>query len=604
VRVFFQPKKPATVDAANDAGPPAGSTLALSPHETMQSAMRAISGHVGLVFALSAAINILYLAPSIYMLQVYDRVLVSSSILTLIFLSLALAITLAALSGLDGLRARILSRMGLRLDLRLSGMLIGHSVDARGRGRTDVTAMRDLDTLRQTLASPASATIMDLPWTPLYILVCFVVHFWVGMAALGGTAILLGLAFFNERASRDSLKVVAEHAPAYFNALEADMRVADTARAIGLREPLIRRRSSERVRFLRAQMESAFVAARYSSLTKFFRLALQSGVLGLGAYLAIKQEITPGAIIACTILTTRAMAPIEQIIGAWRQVSQGRSAFLNLEKQLSETEAPRERTALPAPNGPISVEGVTAKPPGAERPSLFQITLRANPGDIVGIVGPSGAGKSTLARVLGNAAIPEQGHVRIDGARYADWDPDLLSAHIGYLPQNVDLMNGTVAENISRFARDRGRDAADVSAEVIRAAKAAGAHDMILRLPMAYETPIGAGGRGLSSGQSQRVGLARALFGAPRVLVLDEPNAHLDAEGEAALVDALLEAKGRGAISFVVAHRAGLINVADKLLVLNEGRLVQYGPREQVAAALASAQRAPVGAVVSSSGNP
>jgi ATP-binding cassette subfamily C protein len=594
VSAFSKLKKAAAAQPANDATP--SPILAPAPaNETLETALRSISTHVGLLFALSAAINILYLAPSIYMLQVYDRVLTSASTLTLIFLSIALAFTLAAMSALDGLRSRILSRMGLRLDLRLAGALIGMSVDARGRGRSDVTAMRDLDTLRQTLASPASTTVMDLPWTPLYVLVCFVVHFWIGVAALGGALILLGLAIWNERASRDSLKVVADHAPAYFNALEADMRVADTARAIGLREPLIRRRSHERVRFLKAQMESAFIAARFASLTKFVRLALQSGVLGLGAYLAIKQEISSGAIIACTILTTRAMGPVEQIIGAWRQVAQGRSSFENLQKQLAEATPDSERTALPAPNGPVAIEAVTARPPGAERATLFQVSLRAMPGDIIGVVGPSGAGKSTLARVLANAAIPESGHVRIDGARYVDWDSDLLAAHIGYLPQSVDLMNGTVAENISRFARDRGHDPAETSVEVVRAAKAAGAHEMILRLPMAYETPIGMGGRGLSAGQSQRVGLARALFGKPKVLVLDEPNAHLDAEGEAALVDALLEAKSRGAIAFVVAHRAGLINVADKLVVLNEGRVIQFGPREQIANAL-NAARAPVNA--------
>lgn len=602
MRVFFKPKQPAPPGVANDAEPSA--LPATGPRqETLRTALNSISGHLSLVFGLSAAINILYLAPSIYMLQVYDRVLVSSSVLTLIFLSIALAITLAALSSLDGLRTRILSRMGLRLDLRLAAPLIGMSVDARGRGKTDVTAMRDLDMMRQTLASPASSTIMDLPWTPLYILVCFVVHFWVGMAALIGAGILLGLAIWNDRASRDSLKIVQEHAPAYFNALEADMRVADTARAMGLREPLIRRRSQERVRFLKAQMESSFVSARFMSLTKFFRLALQSGVLGLGAYLAIKQEITPGAIIACTILTTRAMGPVEQVIGAWRQVAQGLGAFKNLERQLADADPPAERTSLPAPSGAVSVEGVTAKPPGSDRASLFQVVFRALPGEIIGVVGPSGAGKSTLARVLANATVPEQGCVRIDGARYVDWDPDQLSAHIGYLPQSVDLMNGTVAENISRFARDRGRDPAEISADVVRAAKAAGAHEMILRLPMAYETPIGAGGRGLSAGQSQRVGLARALYGMPKVLVLDEPNAHLDAEGEAALVDALMEAKSRGAICFVVAHRVGLINAADKLLVLNEGRVVQFGPRDQVASALAGAQRGPIGAV-SNAGTP
>jgi ATP-binding cassette subfamily C protein len=560
-----------------------------APTGNLQDAIQSIREHFVICAVLSAGINILYLAPSLYMLQVYDRVLVSGSMLTLVFLSLVGLLALLTLAALDGLRSKILSRMGLRLDLRLARLVMQSGLDARGQGRNDVTAVRDLDTVRQTISSNAATTLMDLPWTPIYLLVAYIVHPLIFITAFVGMLILLGLTIWNDRASRKSLKLVAETAPRFYNAAEADLRVAESVRAMGLQPALVSRRVRERENLVAAQMQAAFVSANFTSVTKFVRLVLQSAALGIGAYLALRHEMSPGAIIAGTILTTRAFGPIEQVVGAWRQFSQAFFSYRNLQKLLAAGAARQERTRLPAPRGRLALENVGARPPGTERPSLANVTLQIEPGEVVGVIGPSGAGKSTLARVCANATLPIAGAIRIDGAKMTDWQPEELAEYIGYLPQSVDLMMGTVGENISRFGGDAGMPRDLLGERIVEAAKAAGAHDMILRLPQGYDTPLGPGGAGVSAGQAQRIALARALYGAPILLVLDEPNAHLDSEGEAALTQALRSAKARGAICIVVAHRAGVMSAADKILVLQDGRVADFGPRDQIASKLAVA---------------
>lgn len=544
--------------------------------------------------AFSAGVNLLYLAPSIYMMQVYDRVLMTGGLWTLAFVSLVLVFALATLALLDAIRMRVLMRGGLRLDRLLTPLLLNLalSADPRRADARRLQAVREFDTLRQAVAGPAAIAAIDILWAPIFVLVCFLLHVWIGVLVLAGGALLLALALRNEQALRELTARSAEQAPRFYAAQEADSQFSDVARALGMRGGLVARQLSARQDLNATQAESSMRAIRYQSAIKWLRLILQSAALGLGAYLAIERQISPGAIIAASILTARALAPLEQIVGAWRQIGQARAAYRALNALLLQTPEAPPRTALPTPRGVLSLERAGVAAPDGQRPILYDVTFTLQPGEIIGVLGPSGAGKSTLARIAAGAAPPNAGIVRIDGANVKDWDSDALGAHIGYLPQDVALFAGTVAENIRRFAA-RGEDSTDIDAALVAAARAAGAHDMILRLPNGYDTELGHNGRGLSFGQAQRIGLARALFRDPALLVLDEPNAHLDQEGEAALTEALRAARARGAAVLVVAHRANFLAAADKLIVMQEGRIALAGTSEEVRARLAQAQGAP-----------
>jgi ATP-binding cassette subfamily C protein len=381
----------------------------------------------------------------------------------------------------------------------------------------------------------------------------------------------------------------------------ADVAQGETARSLGMQEALVQRQLRQRQTMSEAVNTSTRSSAGYSASTKFTRLVLQSAALALGAFLALKQDISAGGIIASSILTSRAYAPLELIVGAWRQFEQGRSAYRVVNDVLKATENPREYTTLPAPRGELTLEQVGVKSPGGERILLYGANFKVPAGEIVGVIGPSGAGKTTLIRTVAGAILPDTGAVRLDGAKLTDWPSDTLGRHIGYLPQDVGLFSGTIAENISRF--DTG-DPAIVDRAIVDAAKAAGVHELILALPKGYDTEIGANGRGLSAGQAQRVALARALYGDPVLIVLDEPNAHLDADGENALITTLKAARDRGATSVVVAHRTGFMNIADKLVVVNDGRIEAYGPREQIVARMQSGGQGPRPVVVSSTEQP
>lgn len=553
----------------------------LNAGDTLRQVVLACREHLWAAFAFSALVNVLYLAPSLFMLQIYDRVLTTGGLLTLGFLSVALFGALGTLAWLDAVRGRILARAGLRLDRQIAATVLRASLmqDQRTRPRE---ALRDLDMLRQALVGAPALSVFDAPWAIFFVAVCFLMHWAIGAFALFGCIALAAMAIFNERAQQRSIRRITEQAPLVYAAQDADALGAEAARALGMREALVQRSETRRRPLLEAQAQAAFIQSGYGAGTKLTRLVLQSAVLALGAFLAVKQQISPGAMIAASIISARAFAPLEQIVGSWRAIVQGIASWRNLEAILGAAPQPRARMELPAPRGRLAVERVVMSTPDGKRAALQGVSFDIEPGDIVGVVGPSGAGKTTLARVIAGALAAQAGVVRLDGANIADWDSELLARHTGYLPQDVSLFDGTIADNISRFQSATGHSSETLAADVVAAARQAGAHEMILRLPEGYDTVLGARGSGLSAGQAQRIALARALFRDPVLLVLDEPNAHLDAEGEIALVNALRSARARGAASLVIAHRLGVLGVADKILVLREGRVVEYGPRADI----------------------
>lgn len=552
--------------------------------EPLAAALRTCRRHILIAAGFSALVNILYLAPTLYMLQIYDRVLPTSGILTLVFLTVAVVFALATLAMLDSLRQRILVRLGLRLDRQLAAEVLtrltgglGSAVNPRLR-----QAMREFDAFRGVVAGPAALAILDAPWTPIYLALCFVLHPLLGaMSAIGALALLI-LAVLNERATRDKLEALHEASAQAYAAQEAITTHGGLVRALGMREPLIVRQLLERRAAVGLQAEAQFTGGVYSGLIRFLRLALQSLALGTGAWLAVRHEISAGGVIAASILLSRSLQPIEQIVGAWKGVIQARDGFRTLVELFQQAPVTTPRTRLPAPKGHLRAEQASVRTPDGAGMILRGVSFDLNPGEIIGVVGPSGAGKTTLARVLVGALTPDHGCVRIDGADLADWQHERLAAHIGYLPQNCGLFAGTVKENIARFASILESDPREIDERTVAAATAAGAHEMILRLPEAYETQLGAGGGGLSAGQAQRLALARALYGDPRIFVLDEPNSNLDSEGETALERAIAAQKARGAALVVIAHRLNILGVADKLLVLRDGAVDLYGPRRDV----------------------
>lgn len=562
----------------------------------LRDALAACRRHLTFVILFSFALNILYLTPSLFMLQVYDRVLASGDVLTLVFLLIVLVLALGTLAFLDGTRIRLLAAMAKRFDRLVAPHVLNAALSKEGRAAAgQVQLVRELDTLRSAVSGPPALAAIDAPWTPVYIGVCFIIHPWLGVLTLGGGIILLLIAFINQRASARALRANLQSSGAMYSLQQADSAQMEMARAMGMRKALVTRQLRAREAMSDSMRRQARSGAVYTSSTKFFRLLLQSSALGLGVLLALEQQISAGAIVAASILAARAFQPIELIVGAWSQFEQGRQAYGVLKAVLKTEDNVRDHTGLPAPQGALSVEGVAIRAPGSDRPLLFNASFRTAPGEIIGIVGPSGAGKSTLLRAAAGAITPDQGAVRLDGAKLTDWDPEQLGRYVGYLPQDIGLLPGTVADNIARFSREERNDA-----DIIAAAQVIGAHEMILSLAKGYDTEIGAGGRGLSVGQAQRVALARAFYRNPSLLALDEPNAHLDVDGEKALVAALETARRRGATSLVVAHSASLVAAVDKLLVVRDGRIEAFGPRDQVAARLAGGQARP--AVVASSG--
>ena len=554
-----------------------------SDDNLIRGAVRACRPHFLYAAGFSGLINLLYLAPSIYMLQVYDRVVATRGEATLLALTLVLAFALMCSAVLDAVRMRLLQRASIRLERIAADQVLDRVLGRKGQGTASRSqAMRDFDVLRQTLTGPAIIALFDAPWAPIYIIVCFLLHPLIGAFALVSALVLIGIAWRSEQATAEPVREASENASKAYFAQDFSIRAAEVVRALGMRRAVVARHMGERFGSVALQGEASRVSGNYLAATKFLRMFIQSLALGAGALLAIEGRISAGAIFAASLLISRALQPIEQILTALRNTLTARAAYLNLTALCSEEHPTPPRTVLPAPKGLLSVEKLSVLAPGGGAVILREISFAAQPGELIALVGPSGSGKSTLLRALSGGLSPDGGSIRLDGASYADWEPDRLARHIGYAPQDPALFPGSVHNNIARFQNHVGRGGEDLDGAVVKAAQAAGAHEMILRLPQGYDTMIGLGGVGLSAGQMQRLAIARALFDDPVLLLLDEPNAHLDGDTDALLMRTLTELKAQGATLIVSAHRTGILQVADKILVLQDGRIHAFGAKDEV----------------------
>ena len=562
------------------------------PSEPFAAALRSCRRHFLAAAGSSALLNLLFIAPMLYMLQIYDRAVPTQGKLTLFFLTLVVLFALVTLALLDFVRSRLLVRASVRLDRQLSGTVLDTTLALRGNTGESMRkqVLRELDTLRQALTGPAILAAFDAPWSPVYILICFIIHPAIGALALAGSTILVLITLRNEHLTSAPLREANETASRAYVSQEQTLAGAEVVRALGMRRALVQRHLHERETMMTLQTNASMVASRYVTLSKFLRMTLQSLALGLGAWLAIGNAISAGAIFASAFLIGRALTPLDQLLGVWRTVVQARGAYATLNELLTARDADIALTQLPAPAGRITVEHLTVLNAAKDGAVLSDISFAVAPGEVIAVVGPSGAGKSTLIRMLAGAGRPDRGSIRFDGAESTDWDSERLAAYIGYLPQDTGLFAGTIKENIARFQTHISDDLAGIDEAAVAAAKLCGAHDMILRLPGGYDSSLGWGGRGLSAGQAQRVGLARALFRSPPILLLDEPNAHLDAEGESQLVATLSELKKRNVSVIVVAHRMGILGVVDKILVLRDGRMDAFGARDEVLGRLKAVQ--------------
>jgi ATP-binding cassette subfamily C protein/ATP-binding cassette subfamily C protein EexD len=528
----------------------------------------------------SLLINLLVLSVSVYMLQVYDRVLPGQSAETLLYLTIIASLALAAMGGLELIRSRILTKLGLWLDGRLSSAVFARGLENTLRAipyRTE--ALRDLATIRGYLSGPAMVALFDAPWMPIYLLFIFLLHPLLGFVALSGAAILIALAAANYVTTADNLKRANTAATKAYQAAEAASRNAEVIDGMGMTPALTRRWEAANTEVLQLTARASDHAGLINACTKSLRLFLQVAILGAGAWLVLHQELTAGAMVAASIIMSRALAPVEQSIASWKQTLGARDAFKRLSLLFELSPLRPVTMPLPRPRGYLAIEEVAYTPTGARHPVLSGISVFLNPGEALAVIGPSAAGKSTLARLIVGLAQPQYGSVRLDGADIFTWNRDQFGYYVGYLPQDVELFPGTVRDNIARMDQSNPTD-------VVSAAVMAGVHDMILRLPNGYDTDIGEQGAILSGGQRQRLGLARALYRRPTLLVLDEPNASLDASGEEALNRAIAGMKESGSTIVVVAHRPSLMANIDQVLVLQEGQMQLVGPRDRVLAQL------------------
>src|ERR1043165_2693613 len=528
---------------------------------------------------MSGMSNVLMLTGAFFMLEIYDRVLPSRSVPTLVGLVVLAGGLYVALGLLDMIRARIMVRIGNRLDEALSGRVYETIVrlPLRAGYRNDgLQPLRDLASVRSFLSGMAPAAFFDLPWLPIYLIICFLFHPYIGLAALAGAIVLGALTYLTETMTRDPMREATGFAMTRNALAEASRRNAEVLTAMGMTGRVAALWSEANAKYMASQRRATDVSGSIGSVSKIMRMMLQSGVLAVGAYLVIYQMATPGIIIAGSILSARALAPVDSAIANWRGFIGARQAWKRLTDLLALLPTQLAPMALRPPVKSLAVETVAVVPPGSEKVIIQDISLTLQAGNGLGIIGPSGSGKSCLARVLVGVWKPVRGRIRLDGAAIDQWSQESLGKHVGYLPQDVELMAGTVAQNIGRFAPQPDANA------IIAAANAAGVHDMIVSLPNGYETQVGESGNALSAGQAQRVALARALYGDPFLVVLDEPNSNLDAEGDEALSRAIMSERAGGGIVVVVAHRPSAIAGVDLLLMMNQGRVQAFGPKDEV----------------------
>lgn len=525
----------------------------------------------------TAVINMLMLVPSLYMMEVYDRVLGSRNEYTLYMLSLMALGLYALISGLEYIRSMVVIRIGVKMDSYLNARVYTAAFEQNlgSAGINAGQALNDLTTIRQFVTGNGVFAFFDAPWFPIYLIIIFLFNAWLGLFALVSTIVLIGLAWINEAISSKPLAEANTVAIRSSNMASNNLRNAEVIEAMGMLPNMRSRWYAQHQQFLRLQTIASQRASQIGAITKFVRIAVQSLILGVAALLVIKGQVTSGMMIAASILLGRAIAPVEQIIAVWRQWSGVVSAYHRLDQLLVKNPPRVAGMSLPKPVGHILVEGVTAAPPGASTAVLKNLNLSLRPGDCLGLIGPSGSGKSTLARLLVGVWPAAVGTIRLDGANVYQWNKDELGPNIGYLPQDIELFAGTIADNIARFG------AVD-SEKVVAAAQLAGVHELILRMPKGYDTFIGDGGAGLSGGEKQRIALARALFDNPSVVVLDEPNSNLDEFGELALAQAILNLKQAGKTIVLITHRPNIIRNTNLLLVLRDGVALAFGPTEMV----------------------
>ncbi len=531
------------------------------------------------VAVLSGLINLLYLSGSIFMMEVYDRVLPSQSIPTLVGLSVIIVVLYLFQGLFDTLRGRIMARVGAAIDEDLSQQIFQGQLKAPLKGKVDGDGqqpLRDLDQLRAFLAGGGPSALFDLPWMPLYLFICFAFHPWIGLAALGGACLLVMITLLTEMLTKEASRAAVSAALVRNGISEGARRNAEVVQALGMAKRIGARWGEANASYLAHQQRTSDVAGGFGAMSKVLRMLLQSMVLAIGAYLVIDGQATGGIMIASSILTSRAMAPVELAIGNWKGFVSARQGWRRLKTMLETNAQSEDPLKLPAPQMVVSVENAGTGAPGGQRFSVQDVSFELRAGSGLGIIGPSASGKSSLARMLVGVWPTWRGKVRFDGAAIEQWLPEDLGRHIGYLPQDVELFAGTVAQNIARFEPEPKAEA------IIAAAKAANVHEMILQLPDGYETQVGEAGAALSGGQRQRIALARALYGDPFLVVLDEPNSNLDSEGEQALTSAIMGIRERGGIVVVIAHRPSALAGVDQVLVMREGRMQSFGPKDEV----------------------